>query len=195
MPSYARCEILADDAVGVYHCMGRWVRRAFLCGVELVSQKSHNRRKQWIRDRLHKLASLFGIDVCVYAVMRTHLHVILRVRPDLVQDRIEREVALRWLQLFGPRDHATGRAAEPEEHDLRMITSNPERVAELRCRLGSLSCFMRCLSEPIARGGPGPALLADVVVAKHDDHVPLYRQSELYARDDLELDCSTFAAG
>ena len=32
-----------------------------------------------------------------------------------------------------------------------MILSNPDRVAELRVRLGSLSWFMRCLSEPIAR--------------------------------------------
>ena len=49
------------------------------------------------------------------------------------------------------RDEATGRKIEPEQHDLDMITSDPERVAELRLRLASLSWFMRCLNEPIAR--------------------------------------------
>ncbi len=41
---------------------------------------------------------------------------------------------------------------------------------------------------PIERGRPGPALLAHVLIAKYDDHLPLYRQSEIYARDGVELD-------
>jgi hypothetical protein len=83
--------------------------------------------------------------------MSNHLHVVLRVRPDLVQAWTDLEVALRWRQLYPPRDEATGRPTEPQEHDLNMITSDPARVAELRGRLASLSWFMRCLNEPIAR--------------------------------------------
>ena len=85
MPAYPRHEIVADDHVGVYHCITRCVRRAFLCGVDLVSGKNHNHRKQWIRERLQTLASVFGIEVCGYAVMSNHLHAVLRVRPDLAQ--------------------------------------------------------------------------------------------------------------
>ena len=48
-------------------------------------------------------------------------------------------------------------------------------------------------SRPIARGLPGPALLAQVVVAKYCDHSPLYRQSAIYARSGVELDRSTLA--
>jgi transposase len=48
-------------------------------------------------------------------------------------------------------------------------------------------------SRPIARGLPGPALLAQVVVAKYCDHSPLYRQSAIYARSGMELDRSTLA--
>ena len=83
--------------------------------------------------------------------MSNHLHVVLRVRPDLAREWTDDEVALRWRLLFPPRDEATGRQVEPEPHDLSMITSDPERVAELRGRLASLSWFMRCLNEPIAR--------------------------------------------
>ena len=38
-------------------------------------------------------------------------------------------------------------------------------------------------SRPIERGRPGPGLLAQVLVAKYDNHLPLYRQSEIYARE------------
>jgi transposase len=46
---------------------------------------------------------------------------------------------------------------------------------------------------PIERGRPGPALLAHVIVAKYCDHLPLYRQCEIYAREGVELDRSTLA--
>lgn len=46
---------------------------------------------------------------------------------------------------------------------------------------------------PIARGRPGPGLLAHVLVSKYADHLPLYRQAEIYARDGVALDRSTLA--
>ena len=48
-------------------------------------------------------------------------------------------------------------------------------------------------SRPIDRGIPGPGLLAHVLVAKYADHLPLYRQSEIYAREGVDLDRSTLA--
>ncbi|GGF51057.1 transposase [Aliidongia dinghuensis] len=46
---------------------------------------------------------------------------------------------------------------------------------------------------PIPRGRPSAALLAHVLVAKYCDHLPLYRQSAIYARDGVDLDRSTLA--
>ncbi|MBV8634165.1 MAG: IS66 family transposase [Burkholderiaceae bacterium] len=43
-------------------------------------------------------------------------------------------------------------------------------------------------SRPIARGLPGPGLLAHVLVAKFSDHLPLYRQSAIYSREGVELE-------
>src|SRR6266481_2789872 len=48
-------------------------------------------------------------------------------------------------------------------------------------------------SRPIERGLAGPGLLAHVLVSKYCDHLPLYRQSEMYARQDVELERSTLA--
>lgn len=48
-------------------------------------------------------------------------------------------------------------------------------------------------SRPIERGLAGPALLAHVLVSKYADHQPLYRQSEMYAREGVDLDRSTLA--
>jgi len=45
----------------------------------------------------------------------------------------------------------------------------------------------------IDRGLAGPSLLAHVLVGKYSDHLPLYRQSEIYAREGVELDRSTLA--
>jgi len=47
--------------------------------------------------------------------------------------------------------------------------------------------------RPIERGLAGPGLLAHVLVAKYSDHLPLYRQAEIYAREGVELERSTLA--
>src|SRR6202140_5076790 len=48
-------------------------------------------------------------------------------------------------------------------------------------------------SRAIEHGMAGPGLLAPVLVSKYSDHLPLYRQSEIYAREGVELDRSTLA--
>jgi transposase len=48
-------------------------------------------------------------------------------------------------------------------------------------------------SRPIERGLAGPGLLAHVLVSKYADHLPLYRQAEIYAREGIELQRSTLA--
>ena len=48
-------------------------------------------------------------------------------------------------------------------------------------------------SRPIEKGRPGPGLLAHVLISKYGDHLPLYRQSQIYAREGIELERSTLA--
>jgi hypothetical protein len=65
MPAYARSKIVPCDEVGVYHCISRCVRRAFLCGVDPTTGQDYDYRKEWIRERLEHLASTFAIDICI----------------------------------------------------------------------------------------------------------------------------------
>lgn len=62
------------------------------------------------------------------------------------------------------------------------------------CRQCESMVQMPMPSLPIERGRPGPGLLAHVLVSKYCDHLPLYRQSGIYARDGVDLDRATLAA-
>lgn len=76
----------------------------------------------------------------------------------------------------------------------------PARFKVIRCVRPKLACA-RCDAivqapappRPIERGMAGPGLLAHVLVAKYADHLPLYRQSEIYAREGVELGRSLLA--
>jgi transposase len=64
---------------------------------------------------------------------------------------------------------------------------------KLRCGHCELIVQQPAPSRPIARGLAGPGLLAHVIVAKYADHLPLYRQSAIFAREGIDLDRSTLA--
>jgi hypothetical protein len=72
VPAYARRDIVDEDRVGVYHCIARCVRRAFLCGTDSYTGRDYGHRKAWVLDRLRQLAGLFGVEVCDYAIMSNH---------------------------------------------------------------------------------------------------------------------------
>ena len=146
-----RSKYVKDGQEGVYHCFSRCVRRAFLYGYDALTNRDFSHRKAWLVDRLRHLAAVFAIEVCAYAVMENHYHSILRTRPDIVAGWSDWEVASRWLTLF-PRHRAIGDTAIlPAEEEIRALTYCPERIAQLRQRLCSLSWFMGRLNEFIAR--------------------------------------------
>ena len=62
-----------------YHCISRCVRRAFLCGEEHFTGQSYEHRRGWVEDKLLELAEIFCIDVCPYAVISNHTHLVLYV--------------------------------------------------------------------------------------------------------------------
>jgi len=81
-----------------------------------------------------------------------------------------------------------------------MIEYVPGRYKVIRHVRPKLSCAAcqkivqaAAPSRPIARGLAGPGFLAHVLVSKYADHLPLYRQSQIYAREGLDLDRSTLA--
>ena len=64
---------------------------------------------------------------------------------------------------------------------------------KLSCRCCETIDQVPAPSMPIERGRPGPGLLAHVLVSKYADHLPLYRQSQIYGRESMQLERSTLA--
>jgi len=133
-----------------YHCIGRCVRRAFLCGRDPVSGKNFDHRKERILERLALLTDTFAIDVCAYALMSNHYHLVLRLDPARAQAWTDGEVIERWRRLYtGPAfvsAYLNGTALHAGEQ--AMLDG---LVPLWRQRLADLSWFMRCLNEYIAR--------------------------------------------
>lgn len=133
-----------------YHVTSRCVRRAFLCGVDHYSGRNYEHRRQWIVDRVRLLSSLFAIDVCAYAVMSNHYHLVLKLCPDQLDALTDDDIIERWCALFkGPlliQRYRSGETLSPPER-----SSIADIVRVWRGKLASLSWFMRCLNQPIAR--------------------------------------------
>jgi REP element-mobilizing transposase RayT len=131
----ARSRQVSLDHTPYYHCISRCVRRAYLCGKDRFSGKDYKHRRQWIEDRLAFLAGIFAIDLLAYAIMENHYHVVVRLNADKAANFSDDEVKKRWGRLYS---RAPQEALDPP-------------VGLWRERLLSLSWFMRCINEPLAR--------------------------------------------
>ena len=150
MPRLPRNEQFDPNSVCIVHICQRCVRRAFLAGEDAFSGKNYGHRREWIRCRMERLASVFGVDVLTYAILSNHLHVVVRTRPDVVADWSDSDVALRWLRVF-PGRRIDEQLADPTTTDVEALANNAERIQVIRVRLSNPSWFMKALCEPIAR--------------------------------------------
>lgn len=93
----ARSPLISIDATPYYHCVSRCVRRSFLCGHDNTTDKNYEHRKAWIEKRLLALSQAFCIDVCAYAIMSNHYHVVLHINTNKAKTLSPIDVAERWL--------------------------------------------------------------------------------------------------
>jgi hypothetical protein len=142
---YPRSLCIPEGQDIVVHTYARCVRRAHLYGYDALTNRDFSHRKAWLLTRLRFLAGIFAVEVSAYALLHNHYHLILRILPSLVATWSDREVAIRWLTLFPHRD------GPPTESQISALTASPDRIAELRRRLGNLGWFMGRLNEFIAR--------------------------------------------
>jgi putative transposase len=56
------------------------VRKAFLCGVDFITNQSYEHRRGWLEEMIIRQAEVFAIDVAVYAIMSNHYHVVLHIK-------------------------------------------------------------------------------------------------------------------
>ncbi|MDF2176847.1 transposase [Aliiglaciecola sp. CAU 1673] len=137
----------------ICHCVSRCVRRAYLCGEDKLSGKSYEHRRQWVEDELLRLGQVFAMDICAYAVMSNHTHVVLFVDKAMALSWSVEEVLNRWHSLH----KGTLLTRRFMDKDAREAMSQSELMAVhdttevYRQRLYDISWFMRQLNESIAR--------------------------------------------
>ena len=137
---------LVDTSVSRwYHCISRCVRRAHLLGGEAAPG-----RKDWIENRLRELDQIFAISLGGFSLMDNHLHLLLRIDPDIAKGWSDTEVAERWFKLF-PSRGADRKPMKVSKELMDVRIANVLWIAETRKRLSSLGWFMKCLKEPLAR--------------------------------------------
>ncbi|ATD06428.1 transposase [Pseudoalteromonas piscicida] len=133
-----------------YHCISRCVRHAFLCGEDKFTGKSYEHRRDWVEEKLLMLGSVFCIDVCAYAVMSNHTHIVLYVDDKKAKRLSDEAIVMRWHKLFKgnwiSQKFIEGEALNESE---QLIFD--ELVDEYRERLADISWFMRVLNKDIAR--------------------------------------------
>ena len=144
----ARKYLISPEDTLYYHVMSRCVRRAFLCGKDKYSGQCFEHRRQWIVDRIKFLSSVFNLDVCSYAIMSNHYHLVLKINSTKNWD--EKQVFAYWSQLC--------QLPKICNDFMKNVTQSKAVLAlvylfadKYRKRLMSISWFMKMLNENIAR--------------------------------------------
>lgn len=149
MPEPRYRQISLDDTP-YYHCISRCVRRAYLCGFDAQSGYNFEHRRDWIVSRIRFLCSVFAVDLCAYAIMSNHYHIVVRINATEAEGWSNEEVAKRWTQIFSCPE-SVGQYLSNTSFSKSRLKHVTGLLVNWRQRLCNLSWFMRCLNEPIAR--------------------------------------------
>jgi REP element-mobilizing transposase RayT len=146
---YPRKSLICLDDTPYYHVVARCVRRAWLWGYDTYASKDYSHRKHWVTQRLRFLSNVFAIDLCAYAIMNNHYHLVLRVDRERGAGLSQQEIVRRWTRLYRKPpliqrvEEGTASAAE------RAIAE--QLIERWRKRLIDISWYMRSLNEYLAR--------------------------------------------
>ena len=139
-----RSALVSVEDTPYYHVVTRCVSAPFFVAFRESGQSFEHRRLSLL------LSSIFAVDICAYAVMSNHVHIVLKLCPEEAKPWSDRELMDRWACLYkGPplfQKAQSGQALQAHE-----LTGLSDLLENYRDRLSSLSWFMKCLNEPIAR--------------------------------------------
>lgn len=145
-----RSEFVSTEVTPYYHCISRCVRRAYLYGIDSHTGQDFRHRKQWIQEHLLQLQAVFTVNLCAYAIMDNHYHLVIHIDTKTAHQLNEQEVALRWHKLF-QLPLLVKRYLANNSTSLAEQKAAQRYLAVRQARLADLSWFMRCLNEHIAR--------------------------------------------
>ena len=147
-PRYAQVSL---EATPYYHCESRCVRRAYLCGIDPNTGEDYEYRRKIIEDKILELSDIFAVDICAYAVMSNHYHLVLHINKDKAVNWSFDEVISRWHRLYKGNliSQTYVKNKSLLKSQMKLLT---DTVALWRARLMDISRFMWVLNETIARG-------------------------------------------
>ena len=108
----ARAQLVDVSLTRWYHCVTRCVRRAFLLG------EGDPNRKDWLENRLEELVDIFAVAVGGFSVMNNHLHLLLRLDPEVAQAWSDSGKAS--ISAGAGRDIPSGWAAAPRSWQIQI---------------------------------------------------------------------------
>ena len=146
----ARKRLISLIDTQYYHCVSRCVRRCFLCGVDDYSGQNYEHRRGWVEERLLYLSSVFAIDICAFAVMSNHVHLVLHVDVDKAHGWSDKQVLALWHTLY-KGTLLTQKFMRDETLSQSELISLNDTIKIYRQRLYDISWLMRNLNEYIAR--------------------------------------------
>src|SRR5688572_5374000 len=98
--TYARKSLVSLHETPYYHVVAGCVRRAWLWGFDEYAGRDYSHRKRWVLERLTHLSAIFTIDICAYAVISNHYHLVVHVDRGRAWQLTDEEVVERWTQMF-----------------------------------------------------------------------------------------------
>ncbi len=140
----ARSQLVDVAVTPWYHVISSTVRGAWLL------REGEEDRKQWVEDRLEELSQIFAIEIAGFAVLDSHLHVLVRLCPERAAKWSGEEVLRRWARLVPPRG-SNRQPLDPSDEWIEQRLADTDYVTQTRQRLANLGWFMKSLKEPLAR--------------------------------------------
>ncbi|MEK7415874.1 MAG: hypothetical protein AAB263_21415 [Planctomycetota bacterium] len=138
-----RSELIPESSCGVFHLVTRCVRRERLL--------DRGERKVWLCRGLAGWFRHMGIDLLAYSVMGNHLHLVVRLRPDVVEGWSKTELARHALAVLPVR---SGPSLEPLSVSPAVVeryADNAKWLAQQRLRLSSPSWLLRLVKQEVSR--------------------------------------------
>jgi REP element-mobilizing transposase RayT len=142
---FARSVTLPHGSRGTYHVITRCARRTFLFG------DGREHRRGWLSESLSETIQHFGIDLVTYAIMSNHVHMVVRLRPERVDEWSPLEAARHALSVFPARSGWQNEALSMTATLVEGYSAHRAWLKQQCERLKSLSWFMRVVKQSIWR--------------------------------------------
>lgn len=71
-----------------------------MCGEDHLTGINYKHRKEWVVERIATLSQVYAIELCSYAIMSNHYHLVLRINEQEGLAWSDEEVARRWKEVY-----------------------------------------------------------------------------------------------